>query len=89
MSSSSETFKVMREYSRDKKKRNYDASIQKLIQNDIRFEEGVNGFVRVYSKTGINYHFWPSTGYWCLGKGYPSTKQKGRGIFNLLKMLEE
>jgi hypothetical protein len=89
MSRLSDTFKVMREHSKEKKKRNYEVAMQKLISHDIRFEEGINGFVRVYSRTGINYHFWPSTGYWCLGKGYPSNVQKGRGIFKLLKILEE
>ena len=89
MGNLAEAFRDHRVYSKEKKKVNYSNAIQRLIEYDIRFEEGENGFVKVYSRMGVNYHYWPSTGYWCIGKGHPSYSKNGRGIFKLLKELED
>jgi len=79
-----ELFGAYRESRREKKRDNLDSSTQLLIDRGVQFESknfGVHLIVRGNSKV---VDFWPSTGKFIVRGGHT-----GRGVFKLLRVVEE
>ena len=74
------SFRDLKEISDTKKKDNVEKSLSLLKEKRIEVKT-LNEYLRHYRVGRFDY--WPSTGlFWC-GK----TKEKGRGVFNLIKKL--
>ena len=67
-------------HKKEKKTLNAEQSITYLINHGVRFETFTASHLRVEE----NYDFWPSTGLFI----HRVTKQRGRGVRNLIKLLE-
>lgn len=84
MSHNGETSKLYRDWDAEKKAKraeNLSKSTIYLTQHGIKFESLNNG---IHLKVK-DFDFWPSTGKFINRK----TKQNGRGVFNLVKLLGE
>ena len=69
--------------SRKRKRGNFVRSVMRLDERGIKYEIK-DGIHFIITHEGEKYDFWPTT-----GKFYVRSKKKyGRGVFNLLKVLE-
>lgn len=82
MSEIGDIFKAHKEERREKRWRNVEASAQYLELHKVPFESHNGGLHLVVAE---KYDFWPSTGRFINRK----TKKSGRGVFNLVKRLNE
>lgn len=80
MSELGEIFKAYKEERREKKTLNAISSEDILIQRKVPFKKFTCDHFRVGE-----YDFWPATGLFMNVK----TKKRGRGVFNLLKLVGE
>lgn len=79
MGDEGEIWSEIREAGQKKRNANYISSLALLKSKGVQFREYPNGHVKIG-----DWNFWAST-----GKFYNEvTKEKGRGVFNLLKKLK-
>jgi hypothetical protein len=78
MGDMAEVFNAMREDSRQRRKRNYDHAISRLDDIGINYRTLSNSHLRIG-----NIDYWPSTGLFI----HMKINKKGRGIKNLIKMI--
>lgn len=72
---------ALNQYSKQKRWSNLDSSKKILQDAGVLFEEKANGHIIIHE--GDKYDFWATTGLFINRK----TKQRGRGVFNLLKKI--
>lgn len=77
-------FAAMREEGRKKKRSNLAQSTTLLQEHGVPFTVHNNGVHIVIERATETIDFWPSTGLWWVRK----SRNKRRGIFNLLKYLK-
>ena len=83
MSDLAETFRLMKEHTKQKKLSNIEYSTQLLIDKGVEFESKNGGVHLIVTHNGSIADFWPSTGKFQIrGKGY------SRGVKNLLNQLK-
>lgn len=76
------TFREMKELSKKKKKSNVESSLQMLTKSGIEARP-LNIYLNHYRV--MRFDFWPSTGvFYCA-----YTKEKGRGVRNLINVLKK
>lgn len=80
MGDMSETFKAMKEHSKEKRASNRDRSTEMLVLAGIPFVSKINGAHLIVAE---KYDFWPGTGLW-MERG--KTK-RNRGIHSLMVRL--
>lgn len=73
-----ETFRAMREESRERRSKNLEDSIQILVQRKVVFERLSQDHLRI-----DRWDFWPSTGLYI----ERATGLRGRGVFQLLRKI--
>lgn len=78
MSDLGETFAVLREERKLKKRRNKDSTLSLLDEHKVEYKVLSDSHLRI-----AEYDFWPTTGLFI----HLKTKKRGRGIFNLLKQI--
>jgi hypothetical protein len=98
MSDMAEDFRVLKQFAREKRRENRKSSTELLRERGITFDVYNNGIHLVIRSGSRAWDFWPSTGKWRERRNHfsPGTfplnstsKVSGRGVFNLLKQLEE
>jgi len=82
MSEDAEIWKQIKEDGQKKRWKNHENSIAILFERGIEFRE-LNQATAHY-RVG-EFDFWPTTGKFYNQK----TKQKGRGVFNLIKLIKK
>ena len=80
MSDIGDDFKALKEISDRKKAKNLVSSEQLLINNNVKYKKFTDYHFRLLD---YPYDFYSSTGVYINTK----TKQQGRGVFNLLKVI--
>lgn len=76
----------LRQISQQKRERNRNSSAHILAEHGIDFDTKNDGAHLIVKHNGLTVDFWPGTGKFIPRKPKP---KHGRGVFNLIKMLEE
>lgn len=85
MSDTGDTYRAMREDSKKRRAHNRDKSQAILKRHGILFESRNNGAHLIIREGNVTVaDFWPGTGLWEMREG-----RKGRGVFKLIKALQE
>jgi hypothetical protein len=80
MSELGEIFAAWKEESKRKKLSNAESSRYTLLNSGVKFQDLSDTHLRVGE-----FDFWPSTGLFI----HIKTKKRGRGVFNLIKKIQE
>jgi len=78
-----DVWKEVNQYRKEKRELNRQNSADILKEKGIHFERKNMGAHLIINHNNKIVDFWPGTGKWIIRK----TNKKGRGIFNLLKVL--